>query len=89
VTPGQAAGLDVLRALDSKHFPTTREKRPGWEVCDHDSMTWPCDTQKALDAFEPWYSAIVGAVTGVAGIPLDTDCARYRARVLEELRAAA
>lgn len=58
MTPELQASLNALRALDAKHVPTTREKRPDWEVCDHDSMTWPCDTQKALDAFEPWYAEV-------------------------------
>lgn len=39
----------VVRRLDDKHWPTSRAKRPGFLVCDFDSMTWPCDTRKALD----------------------------------------
>lgn len=51
--PARSAGEGVealVRHLDDKHWPTTRAKRPGFLVCDFDSMTWPCDTRKALDA---------------------------------------
>lgn len=46
------------RALFDKHVPTTRPQRPDWTVCAHDSMTWPCETEKARELLAAARTAI-------------------------------